>query len=61
MTTSILVWGVRADRRGRVRHGGVIGGLASVNTTDESLEDWMRRLTGSVGDALMEELRRMFG
>lgn len=40
---------------------GVIGDLAPADAADESLEDWMRRLTGSVGDALMGELRRVFG
>ena len=40
---------------------GIIGDLMPVDSVDESLEDWMRRLTGSVGDALMGELRRVFG
>jgi hypothetical protein len=40
---------------------GIIGDVAPVDSADESLEDWMRRLTGSVGDALMGELRRVFG
>jgi len=40
---------------------GIIGDLAPVDSEDESLEEWMRRLTGSVGDALVGELRRVFG
>jgi hypothetical protein len=40
---------------------GVVGDVAPADGADESLEEWMRRLTGSVGDALMGDLRRVFG
>jgi hypothetical protein len=39
---------------------GIIGDVAPVDDVDESLEEWMRRLTGTVGDALMGELMRVF-
>jgi hypothetical protein len=40
---------------------GIIGDSAPLDSVDESLEDWMRRLTGQLGAALQEELRRVFG
>jgi hypothetical protein len=40
---------------------GVIGDTAPAADADESFEDWMRRLTGEVGDALQQELKRVFG
>jgi hypothetical protein len=40
---------------------GIIGDLAPVASVDESFEEWMRRMTGSVGDALLSELKRVFG
>jgi hypothetical protein len=33
---------------------GVIGDSSPLDSVDESLEDWMRRLTGQVGSALQE-------
>jgi VCBS repeat-containing protein len=39
---------------------GIVGDVAPVADEDESLEEWMRRLTGTVGDALMAELMRVF-
>jgi hypothetical protein len=39
---------------------GIVGDVAPVADVDESLEEWMRRLTGTVGDALMGELMRVF-
>jgi hypothetical protein len=40
---------------------GIVGDLAPVASVDESFEEWMRRMTGSVGDALLSELKRVFG
>jgi hypothetical protein len=40
---------------------GVIGDLVPAADADESFEEWMRRMTGSVGDALLGELKKVFG
>jgi hypothetical protein len=40
---------------------GIVGDSTVAASAEESFEEWMRRLTGSVGDALMGELKRVFG
>jgi hypothetical protein len=40
---------------------GIAGVTAVMPDDDESLEEWMRRLTASVGNALQGELARVFG
>jgi hypothetical protein len=37
---------------------GIVGNTLPAED-DESLEEWMRRLTGSVGNALLNELARV--
>jgi hypothetical protein len=60
-TTAIVAGSFTPIVEDAVVMAGVVGGSAVVASAEESFEEWMRRLTGSVGDALMGELKRVFG